>query len=77
MNPRAVARAAVTAGWGAGLALVLSGLPVLLALATAALATAGAAWWAWRGAARFAALQARASRWLTGRGKKGTVVDRA
>jgi NCAIR mutase (PurE)-related protein len=77
MNPRAVARAAVAAGWGTGLALILAGLPVLPALAVPVSASAGAAWWTWRGATRFAALQARASRWMTGRGKKGTVVERA
>ena len=76
MTPRAVLRAAAAAGWGSGLALILAGLPVLLALAVAALSTAGAGWWTWRGAAGFAALQARVSRWLTERGK-GSAVERA
>ena len=53
MNPRAVARAAVTAGWGTGLALVLAGLPVALALAVPLLAAGSAfAFRRWGGTVR-------------------------
>jgi type IV secretory pathway VirB2 component (pilin) len=78
MNPRAAARAAAATGWGTGLALILPGLPLPFALAVAVLAVIAAAWWVWRGAARFTALQARIARWLTERGKKkGAVIERA
>lgn len=45
MKPRDIARAVVTAGWLAGLTLILVGLPLWGALAVLAAAAAGAVAW--------------------------------
>ena len=58
MNPRAVARAATVAGWGAGLALILSGLPLPLALAVPVVTIGCAFAWARWGAGTLAGLKA-------------------
>lgn len=43
MKPRDIAKAAVVIGWGAGLALILAGFPVAIAVAVLAGTVTGAA----------------------------------
>jgi hypothetical protein len=45
VKPRDIARAAITAGWLTGMALILDGLPLWAAIAVVAAVTAGAVAW--------------------------------
>ena len=78
MKPRDIARAVITAGIGAGAALILAGGPPLAAVAVLAVICAAAVLLQHRGPAAVTALRARVTRWLErDRTKKGTAVERA
>jgi hypothetical protein len=79
VKPRDIARAVITAGWLAGLALILDGLPLWAALAVLGAVTAGVPAWARWGAGTWHGLRTAVNlRHLLKRAvKTGDTLERA
>ena len=79
MKPRDIARAVITAGWLAGMTLILAGLPLRAALAVLAVVVASALSWARWGAGTWLGLRTavKLRHPLKRAGKTGGTLDRA